>query len=656
MKMKKVLVWALSLACAHGQSQSVFPKIEAVKFSQVQITDNFWKPKTEKIAEVTIPICIEQTEIKTPRIQNFEKVVRKQGEKHEGIYFDDSDAYKAIEAMAYSLKNHPDEKTARKADEWIDKIAAAQQPDGYLFTYYTLNAPDQRWTNAGMGKHEDYCAGHLIEAAVAYYNTTGKRKLLDVAIRFADHMDSILRKQNKRWISGHQEIELALVKLYRTTNNKKYLDLAEWFIEQRGHGYGKGVIWGYPNYCQDSIPVKDQRNITGHAVRAMYLYTGVADVAAAKNDVGYMNAMKNVWEDVVYRNMYITGGIGASGKNEGFTADYDLPNKEAYCETCASVGMVFWNQRMNLLTGEAKYIDILERSLYNAALDGLSLSGDKFFYDNPLASNGGYGRSEWFGCACCPANIARLMASIGDYIYARSPDAIRVNLFVGSRTVLPIQKSKVSIAQSTNYPWDGNVQMTVSPDKKVKFQLYVRIPGWVKQPVPGNAYRYQDTSSSAFELTVNGKPADYGMKDGFAVITREWKKNDRVVLALPMPVRRVISCDSIRENINRVSLQRGPLVYCFEHPDNNGKVMNIVVPDAADFEVRENATLLGGVVTLEAKAPVVNISKDGVNVSTETQKIKAIPYFCWANRGNGEMQVWMPRKISGIQLRSDAVK
>jgi len=656
MKNEIIYVMALCATYGSGRSQSIFPKIEPVKFSQVQITDNFWKPKTEKIAEVTIPICIEQTEIKTPRIRNFEKVARKQGEKHEGIYFDDTDAYKAIEAMAYSLKNHPDEKTARKADEWIDKIVAAQQPDGYLNTYYTLNAPDKRWTD--MEKHEDYCAGHLIEAAVAYYNTTGKRKLLEAAIRFADHIDSVFRKQNKHWVSGHQEIELALVKLYRTTGNRKYLDLAEWFIEQRGHGYGKGVIWDRNDidYCQDGVPVKDQRNITGHAVRAMYLYTGAADVAAAKNDVGYMNAMKNVWEDVVYRNMYITGGIGASGKNEGFTADYDLPNKNAYCETCASMGMVIWNQRMNLLTGEAKYIDILERSLYNAALDGLSLSGDKFFYDNPLASDGGYGRSEWFGCACCPANIARLMASIGDYIYARSPDAIRVNLFVGSRTVLPIQKSKVSIAQSTNYPWDGNVQMTVSPDKKVKFQLYVRIPGWVKQPVPGNAYRYQDTSSSAFELTVNGKPADYGMKDGFAVITREWKKNDRVVLALPMPVRRVISCDSIRENINRVSLQRGPLVYCFEHPDNNGKVMNIVVPDAADFEVRENATLLGGVVTLEAKAPVVNISKDGVNVSTETQKIKAIPYFCWANRGNGEMQVWMPRKISGIQLRSDAVK
>jgi len=654
MKKKSLSAIALLFACCYGKAQSAFPQIEPVSFSQVQITDKFWKPRVEKIATVTVPVCIDQTEVKTPRIRNFEKVARKKGEKHEGIYYDDSDVYKALEAIAYSLKNHPDAAVEQKADEWIDKIAAAQQPDGYLNTYYTLNAPDQRWTD--MEKHEDYCAGHLMEAAVAYYNTTGKRKLLDVAIRFADHIDSTFRQQNRHWISGHQEIELALVKLYKATGNKKYLDLSEWFIEQRGHGYGKGVIWDKwkdPKYCQDETPVKEQRNITGHAVRAMYLYTGAADIAAVKNDPGYMNAMKLVWEDVVYRNMYITGGIGSSGRNEGFGVDYDLPNKEAYCETCASVGMVFWNQRMNQLTGEAKYIDVLERSLYNGALDGLALSGDRFFYGNPLASDGDYGRSEWFGTACCPSNIARLTASIGDYIYAKSPDAIRINLFVGSSTVVPVGKTKVSIAQTTNYPWDGAVQVAVSPDKKLKFPLYIRIPGWVKQqPVPGDTYHYLKAANADFTLTINGQPASYNLQDGYAVINREWKKNDKVNLNLPMQVNRVLASDSVKENVNRVALQRGPLVYCFEHPDNGGKAMNIILPDNVVFTTRDEKDLLGGVVTLEGKAPVVTVSADGTTVSTETKTIKAIPYYSWANRGKGEMQVWIPRKATNIQLRS----
>jgi DUF1680 family protein len=632
-------------------AQTPLQKINPVNFSQVTIEDNFWKPRIYTVSSVTIPVCIDQTEVKTARIRNFEKAAAKKGEKHEGIYYDDSDVYKALEAMAYSLKNHPDQVLEKKADEWIGKIAAAQLPDGYLNTYYTLTGLDKRWTN--MDYHEDYCAGHLMEAAVAYFNTTGKRKLLDVAIRFANHIDSTFRLQNRHWVSGHQEIELALVKLYKTTGDKRYLDLSDWYLEQRGHGYFEKRP-GSQDYCQDKLPLKEQTQITGHAVRAMYLYTGAADVAAEKNDDGYMNAMKQVWEDVVYRNMYITGGIGSSGRNEGFSVDYDLPNEEAYCETCASVGMVFWNQRMNLLTGESKYIDVLERSLYNGALDGLSLKGDRFFYGNPLASSGGDSRDEWFGTACCPSNIARLVESVGNYIYAESADALWVNLFVGSSVSFNIKNKRVQLKQETNYPWDGKVQISVIPEKPVEFDLFVRVPGWAdNQPVPGDTYRYLENSSEKISLTVNGNAATYSMDNGYAVLKRAWKKGDVVELNLPMPVRRIVAIQEVKDDRNRVALQRGPLVYCFEHADNGGKAMNIMVPDNVAFKAEFRPGLLNGVVALEGQAPVAAISEDGLTIKTESRKITAIPFFSWANRGEGQMQVWVPRKAIDLRLLTE---
>ncbi|MCX6325758.1 MAG: glycoside hydrolase family 127 protein, partial [Bacteroidia bacterium] len=530
------------------------------------------------------------------------------------------------------------------------KIAAAQLPDGYLNTYYTLENIQKRWTD--MDKHEDYCAGHLIEAAVAYYNTTGRRKLLDVAIRFANHIDSTFRLQNRHWVSGHEEIELALVKLYKATGEKRYLDLADWFLQQRGYGYysNQGRT---QDYYQDKLPLKEQTQITGHAVRAMYLYTGAADVSAAKNDSGYMKAMKQVWEDVVYRNMYITGGIGSSGRNEGFSVDYDLPNEQAYCETCASVGMVFWNQRMNLLTGESKYVDVLERSLYNGALDGLSLKGDLFFYGNPLASTGNYSRREWFGTACCPSNIARLVESVGNYIYAKSNEALWVNLFVGSTGSFTIKNKNIQIKQETNYPWDGKVQISVIPEKQTEFDLCIRIPGWVNdQPVPGKTYQYLDNPSEKISLMVNGAPATYKMVKGYAVVGKSWKKGDVVVLNLPMPVRRMVAIDEVKENRSRVALERGPLVYCFEHPDNEGKAMNIVVSDNITFTSEFKADVLNGIVEIHADAPVVSISADGLSAKSVTKKITAIPFFSWANRGEGQMQVWMPRKITDVKLMS----
>jgi DUF1680 family protein len=655
---RKLVLLALPalMPCVTNAQQSIV-KMTPVNFSQVQINDNFWSPRINTVTNVTIPVCIQQTEVVTPRIRNFEKVARKQGEKHEGIYFDDSDVYKALEAIAYSLKNHPDAKLEAKADEWIDKIAAAQQPDGYLNTYYTLSGLENRWSD--MEKHEDYNAGHLIEAAVAYYNTTGKRKLLDVASRVADNIDSTFKQQNRHWVSGHEEIELALVKLYKATGKEKYLDLADWYLQQRGHGYGRGAIWTNRHmgekYCQDDVPVKDQSQIEGHAVRAMYLYTGAADVGAARNDPGYLKAMNNVWEDVVYRNMYITGGIGSSGSNEGFTVDYDLPNKSAYCETCASVGMVLWNERMNLLTGNAKFVDVLERSLYNGALDGLSLSGDHFFYGNPLASDNNYQRSEWFGTACCPSNIGRLVESLGNYIYASSDDAIWVNLFVGSSTDIALKKGKVQLQQQSNYPWNGNIKLTVNPVSKTNFPLHVRIPGWaVNQPVPGETYQFTDKTDSTFTIALNGKPVKYSMQNGYAVIARDWKKGDLLTLNLPMPVRKIKAIDSVKVNLNKIALQRGPLMYCVEQVNTDQNKQSYIVPENTAFNTVYDQNMLNGIVMIKAQVPVLTPTADGSGIKTGQGTLTAIPYYSWANRGKSEMQVWLPTRVSSVNIKANS--
>jgi uncharacterized protein len=649
----RIFIIATCIAvCFTLQGQQKLPILSPVNFSKVQINDAFWKPKIDRVSTVTIPVCIDQTEVKTPRIRNFEKVARKKGEKHEGIFYDDSDVFKALEAIAYSLITHPDKQLEQKADEWIDKITAAQLPDGYINTFYTLGDFEKRWTDMSM--HEDYNGGHLIEAAVAYYDATGKRKLLDVAIRFADHFASLFGPGKKHWVTGHEELELALVKLYRVTKEKKYLDLSNWLLDERGHKYAIGYTWTEwkdTAYAQDIIPVKKQKEITGHAVRAMYLYTGAADVASYTGDTGYMDAMKSVWEDVVYRNMYITGGIGSSGSNEGFSNDYELPNEQAYCETCASVGMVFWNQRMNQLTGDSRYIDVLERSLYNAAADGLSLDGRLFFYGNPLASDGRHKRREWFGTACCPANIARLVESLGNYIYAQSDNALYVNLFVGSSTSVDIAKSKVNITTETNYPWEGTVKIKVQPEKKLKFALYVRIPGWaLGRPVPGDTYSYLNYSGSVYSIMVNGKPATISLENGYAVINREWKKDDVVEVNLPMEPRRVVARGEVKEDINRVAIERGPLVYCIEHPDNEGKAFNIFIPDNALLKTEFNKDLMGGTQVIKTEAPVVTTSADGMEIKTEVKQVTAIPYFLWNNRGQGQMQVWLPRKVGDIKL------
>ncbi|MCU0356584.1 MAG: glycoside hydrolase family 127 protein [Cyclobacteriaceae bacterium] len=628
---------------------------EPVSFSRVLITDTFWKARLDKIATATIPACVEQTEIKTPRIRNFEVAAGLREGKFEGIFYDDSDVFKALEAMAYSLKNNPDPVLEKKADEWIDKIAAAQLPDGYINTYYTLTGLDKRWTDMSM--HEDYNGGHLIEAAVAYYQTTGKRKLLDVAIRFADHFDSLFGPGKRNWVTGHQELELALVKLYKVTGEKRYLNLADWLLSQRGLKLAKGYTWTDwrdTAYAQDVLPVKKQREITGHAVRAMYLYTGAADVAALTADAEYMEAMKAVWEDVVYRNFYITGGIGSSGRNEGFSVDYDLPNLQAYCETCASVGMVFWNQRMNMLTGQSLYMDVLERSLYNGAQSGLSLSGDRFFYGNPLASFGTHNRREWFGTACCPANIARLTASVGDYIYGVSDGGLWVNLFIGSATSVTMNKKAVGIAMETNYPSDGKITINVNPSSRNRFALRVRIPGWAEgKAVPGDLYRFKNLPEGKVVISVNGKPESVTMEDGYAVILRDWKKGDIAAIQLPMEVMEVQADEKVKQNAGRVALQRGPLVYCVEGADNDFRAWNFVVPENTQFKTSYRPDLLGGVTTITFEAPVLETDASGQSVQTAIKTLTAIPYFLWNNRGPNEMQVWLPRKINALRINPD---
>lgn len=593
-------------------------KIEPVDFSHVRIDDRFWSPRLEKHVSATLPVCIDQIENQTGRIRNFERAAAGSGE-HSGIFFDDSDVYKALEGIAYSLINRPDAELEKKADEWIDKFAAAQQPDGYLNTFYTLTAPERRWTN--MDKHEMYCAGHMMEAGVAYYQATGKRKLLDVCTRMADHMLSVFGPGKRHWVPGHEEIELALVKLANVTGDTRYLDFAHWLLEERGHGHGtKGGEGEWSTaYYQDEIPVGRLTDISGHAVRCMYLYAGMADVAALTHDTAYVAALGRLWEDVVFRNMYITGGIGSSRDNEGFTEDYDLPNYEAYCETCASVGMVFWNARMNQLSGDAKYIDVLERSMYNGALAGISLAGDRFFYVNPLASKGDHHREAWYGCACCPSQLSRFLPSIGNYIYGRSADGIWVNLYIGNEARIPAGGDTLTVAQQTGYPWNGDVQLTIREAKRpLATKLRLRIPDWCKQ----------------YALAVNGEAIEGApVEQGYATIDRTWQTGDRVTLRLAMPVEMVAADARVKENVGKRAIRRGPLVYCLEEVDNPASFRQSALWPKTTFEATFRPDLLGGVVAIEATAP------DGANAS---RPFTLIPYYAWDNRAPGEMQVWIP--------------
>ena len=592
-------------SCSTVQKDVPFQKNEPVNFSQVKITDNFWLPRIDKHAEVTLPACIHQCEVETQRVKNFAIAGGLEQGEFKGLVYDDSDLYKMIEGCAYSLMNHPNPELEKKLDDIIAKIALAQQEDGYLMTYFILGNLNERWTN--MDKLEMYCCGHLIEAAIAYYNATGKRSLLDVAIKYADHIDRTFGEGKKTWVPGHQEIELALVKLYRQTKDERYLKLSNWLLEQRGHGYGD---WKAKDYYQDLVPVGQLSKISGHAVRAMYMFTGMADLASITKDTAYVHALDRLWDDVIYTKMYATGGIGSSRKNEGFTEDYDLPNAEAYCETCASVGMVFWNQRMNMLKGDGKYVNILEKAMYNGALAGISLSADRFFYVNPLEADGTHHRKPWYGTACCPSQISRFLPSVGNYVYATSSDALWVNLYIASETNVNIDGMPVAIKQATNYPWEGKVQFTLNPDQKKAFTLKLHLPDWCKN----------------YTLTVNGKECKHIEEMGYLLVDRIWQQGDEVSFDMAMPVEVVAADLRVKANTGKRCLQRGPLVYCMEEIDNPQYEKAVLLP-SMNYMTAFEQDLLNGVVTITA-----------VN-GDDTYKF--IPYYAWDNREPGKMKVWV---------------
>lgn len=615
LSMRKISLFLLSAAallagCSTQEENATMKKITPVNFSDVKITDNFWSPRLKNHKDVTLNVCIDQIENQTGRIRNFEKAALGEGE-HSGIYFDDSDVYKALEGMAYSLQNNPDPVLEAKCDEWIDKFAAAQQEDGYINTFYTLTGLDKRWTE--MDKHEMYCAGHMIEAGVAYFNVTGKRKFLDVCIKMADHMMDTFGPGKRDWVPGHEEIELALVKLYQVTGEKKYLDFSEWLIDERGKGLGanNGKPWN-TEYHQDDKPVREMTDIAGHAVRAMYLYCGMADVAAYTGDQGYIEALNRLWDDVVLRNMYITGGIGQSASNEGFTNDYSLPNLSAYCETCASVGMVYWNWRMNQFTGDSKYVDVMERSMYNGALAGISLEGDTFFYVNPLESLGNHHRQAWYGCACCPSQICRFLPSIGNYIYGVSEDALWVNLYIGNESTFKAGKKEITLTQETNYPWEGAVKLTVGAKSPVSKDIRLRIPGWCK----------------SYTVSVNGAEVKPAVENGYAVLSQKWQNGDVIELNMDMPVEVVAADPRVKEDEGLRAVQRGPLVYCIEEVDNSENFDALTISEDAAFNTQFESDLLKGVMSITAQV--------GEN------SLKYIPYYAWDNREAGKMKVWVP--------------
>lgn len=652
----------------YGQYQD-YP-IRSVLFTQVKLTDQFWLPRIELNRTITIPASFERCE-NTGRVRNFVMAAEKKGKFCTKYPFDDTDIYKTIEGASYSLAVHPDPKLEAYIDSLITIIGKAQEPDGYLYTARTINPNEphswsgkERWEKERELSHELYNAGHLYEAAAAHFQATKKTNLLNIALKNADLVCAVFGPNKKHVAPGHEIVEMGLVKLYRITGKTEYLYTAKFFIEERGHfkGYDPTSkdLWKNGAYWQDNIPVAEQEEAEGHAVRAGYLYSAVADVAALTGDDTLIRAIDKIWNNVVEKKIYIQGGVGAIGDGERYGENYELPNATAYNETCAAIALVYWNYRMFLLHGDAKYIDVLEKSLYNGLISGIGLDGKSFFYTNAMQVKNGFEhpslettRSGWFECSCCPTNLTRLIPSIPGYVYAQKADSLYVNLFINSNAALSINGKKIQIRQSNNYPWDGNLGFTIEPASPVFFNMLVRIPGWAQnQAIPSTLYEFKKLSAAKPVIKVNGIPVDFYVKNGYAMISRTWKKNDQVELVLPMEIRTVIANQKVKDDIGKIALQRGPLMYCAEWIDNNGKTGNIILPAGTNFASAYRADLLNGITVLNAEIPAV-IIQGNVNVSTVKQKFTAIPYYSWANRGKGEMTIWFPEEVKSIELNSN---
>ncbi|UCG46706.1 MAG: glycoside hydrolase family 127 protein [Phycisphaerales bacterium] len=646
-----LVVVVTSGLCAAEQGKVALERdynVKPVPFSRVEVEDDFWTPRLETSRKVTIPYAFAKCE-ETGRIRNFEKAAGLMKGAHEGIYFNDSDVYKVMEGAAYSLQVRPDTMMRLYLDKLVKIMARAQWEDGYLFTFYSVpeRQPEKLWTNV-QSIHEQYCVGHMYEGAVAHYQVTGEKSFLDIATKNADLICRTFNPDKRTDPPGHQEIEIGLCKLYRVTGDAKYLEQAKFFLDQRGRKGNRGPDGRrglYGTYSQDHVPVTEQTKGVGHSVRAAYMYTGMADVAALTGNMEYVRAIDAIWKDVLDTKLYITGGIGAAGGHEGFGEPYYLPNMTAYCETCASIANIFWNHRMFLMHADAKYIDVLERVLYNGALSGISLEGDRFFYPNPLESTGQHARSPWFGCACCPSNVARFIPSVPGYAYAFKGNDVYVNLFMGGRAVIETAGNRIKLSQKTGYPWKGQVRISVEPDKSERFSVYVRIPGWARnEAVPSDLYKFLEDADDQVVLKVNGAPVSPKIERGYARIEREWRKGDAIELELPMPVRRIIAHPSITADRDRVALQRGPVVFCLESKDNGGQVLNLAIEDDARLETEFRPDLLNGVVVITGNARLAKRTLDGSVVPAGQKQFTAIPYYAWAHRGRGQMTVWPARR------------
>ncbi len=652
--MKSFLLLAMAGFCLAGSAQTHdggYP-ITPVPFTSVKVTDNFWGQRLKASREVTIPLAFSKCE-ETGRYDNFYKAAHPSSEyKVGGLAFDDTDVYKTIEGASYSMQTYPDKKLDKYIDSVLTVVAAAQEPDGYLYTSRTMNpehphewAGSKRWEKVEELSHEFYNLGHMVEGAVAHYQATGKRNFLDIAIKYADCVEREIGDKPGQVVRvpGHQIAEMALCKLYLATGQQKYLDLAKFFLDKRGYTTRTDA------YSQAHKPVLEQDEAVGHAVRASYMYSGMADVAALTGDTGYVHAIDKIWDNVVTKKLYITGGIGATSNGEAFGENYELPNMSAYCETCAAIGNVYWNYRLFLLHGESKYYDVLERTLYNGLISGVSLDGGGFFYPNPLESIGQHQRQPWFGCACCPSNICRFIPSLPGYVYAVHDKDVYVNLFMSNTSELKVGGKKVTLEQTTEYPWNGDIRVAVTPKGKQEFALKIRIPGWVQgEVVPSNLYTFTDNKELGYVVKVNGEPVQSTLDKGYFTISRPWKKGDVVEVHFDMEPRTVKANSKVEADRGKIAVERGPIVYCAEWPDNDFSVLSVFMNRKPEFKLQRKPELLYGINELTTQAQTLGYDESG-RLTTKDVTLTLIPYYAWAHRGAGEMAVWLPQDVSATR-------